>query len=165
VPLWVAALAGSPDWGSIYAEQQSAVDWPTASFYRELHAAYPDARFILTLRNPQSWVESFSETIFTALAGRAEAPEEVHPWMDMCLGVIARAGFEQGMDAPALAAAFNAHNEAVRSAIPPAQLLEYQVKEGWEPLCEFLGVAVPEEDFPRTNDRAQFWELVNGGAV
>jgi hypothetical protein len=165
VPLWVAALEGRPDWEAIYAGQQSAVDWPTASFYRELHAAYPQARFILTHRNPETWVESFSETIFTALAGRAEAPEEVHPWMDMCLGVIARAGFEQGMDASALTAAFHAHNEAVRSAIPAAQLLEYQVKEGWEPLCAFLGVDVPDEDFPRTNDRAQFWELVNGGEV
>ena len=55
---------------------------------------------------------------------------------------------------------FIAHNEAVKAAIPAERLLVYQVKEGWGPLCAFLGEPVPDEAFPRTNDRAEFWDMV-----
>src|SRR5436190_15849029 len=51
VPHWAAALAGRADWGAIYAGFGSAVDWPTAAFFRELVKAYPSAKFILTHRN------------------------------------------------------------------------------------------------------------------
>jgi hypothetical protein len=163
VPLWETALAGNPDWDAIYAGQNSAVDWPSASFYRELHAAFPAAKFVLTVRSPESWVESFSETIQLALAGRDEAPPPVQPWMDMCLKVIARAGFRQGMSAEELARAFVAHRKAVEAAIPAEQLLVFEARQGWEPLCEFLGEPVPAEPFPRTNNRDEFWDLVKGG--
>jgi hypothetical protein len=163
VPLWSAALDGQPDWDAIYAGQKSAVDWPTASFYRELHAAYPEARFILTHRDPATWADSFEETIYTAMAGRDQAPREVQPWLDMCIRVIERAGLPLGLDKHELAARFVAHNEAVKAAIPASQLLQFEVRDGWGPLCEFLGVLEPAEAFPRTNDRAMFWELVNSG--
>ena len=162
-PGWVAALAGHANFGEILAGFNSAVDWPVASFYREMHAAYPQAQFILTHRSPASWVGSFRETIYTALAGKDQAPPPAQRWLGMCEGVIARAGFPLGLDDAQLAAAFAAHNEAVRAAIPAGQLLEFQVREGWQPLCEFLGVDVPDGPFPRTNDRAEFWELVKGG--
>ena len=163
VPLWNAAMDGQPDWPALYAGQNSAVDWPTASFYRELHAASPDARFILTTRNPETWVDSFDETIYTAIAGRDQAPPEVHPWLDMCIRVIERAGFPLGLARHELAQRFIAHNAAVKAAIPESQLLVFEVREGWAPLCEFLGVDVPADDFPRTNDRAMFWDIVNEG--
>ncbi|WOJ93356.1 sulfotransferase [Congregibacter variabilis] len=165
VPLWNAAQAGKPDWAAIYQGQRSAVDWPTASFYPELHAAFPDAKFVLTHRDPQSWVESISETIFAALLSRNDAPPEVHPWLDMCMHVIARAGFDPAMSKDELANRFIAHNEAVQAAIPDSQLLLFQVKEGWAPLCEFLGLALPESEFPRTNDRAAFWQLLEDGGA
>jgi len=165
VPLWEAALQGRPDWDAIYAGQRSAVDWPTASFYRELHAEYPEAKFVLSHRDPDSWVDSFSETILRALSDKSQAPAEVHGWIDMCLAVIARAGFLPDMDRATLEKAYVAHFEAVKAAIPAAQLLIYRVSEGWEPLCAFLDVAIPEGEFPRTNDRAQFWELVKGDDV
>lgn len=164
VPLWVDALDGRPDWAAIYAGCQSAVDWPTASFYRELHAAFPDARFILTHRDADTWAESFSETIYRGIAGRDQAPPPARAWLDMCARAIARAGIPEGLSLQELAAAFTAHNEAVKAALPPEQLLVYQVREGWEPLCKFLGVQMPDEPFPRRNDRAEFWELVEGGS-
>ena len=40
----------------------------------------------------------------------------------------------------------------VRREIPKSQLLVFDVREGWEPLCSFLDVPVPEEPFPRGND-------------
>lgn len=164
VPLWVDALNGQPDWTAIYAGCNAAVDWPTASFYRELHTAFPDAHFILTQRDPDTWAESFSETIYRSLAGRDEAPAPVRAWLDMVVDVIARAGFPMGLDRQQLAAAFTAHNQAVMAALPKEKLLIYQVKEGWAPLCDFLGVLPPETPFPRRNDRAEFWQLVESGS-
>ena len=163
VPLWVAAAKGSPEWAAIYKGYDSAVDWPTARFFRELHAKYPSAKFVLTVRSPESWVASFSETIYKLLlAGTAGAPPEMRDWIEMGMGVIAQTGFPTGLDAAGLTKAFNAHNDAVKMAIPASQLLAYQVKEGWEPLCAFLGVPVPAEAFPRTNDRGEFWDRVSG---
>ena len=83
-------------------------------------------------------------------------------WLDMASGVIARTGFPDGLDHDGLIEAFIAHNEAVKNTIPADQLLVYEVKDGWGPLCEFLGKPVPSEPFPRTNDRAEFWDRVTG---
>jgi hypothetical protein len=162
VPLWSAALGGRPDWPSIYNGYFSAVDWPTACFFRELHRAYPSAKFILTLRSPESWADSFGATIYKLIAERDQAPPEMKDWLDMAAGVIARTGFPAGLDRDGLIKAYTAHNEAVKSAIPSDQLLVYQVKDGWAPLCAFLGKTVPSAPFPRTNDRAEFWDRVAG---
>jgi hypothetical protein len=162
VPLWSAAVAGDPDWSRIYDGYQSAVDWPTACFFRELSAAFPDARFILTERDPERWADSFGATIYKLLAGRNEAPEEVRAWLDMASAVIAKTGFPAGLDDDGLERAFVAHNEAVREAIPADRLLVFDVRQGWGPLCDFLGVPTPDGEFPRTNHREEFWDRVNG---
>jgi hypothetical protein len=162
VPLWSSALAGQPDWPAIYEGYESAVDWPTAGFFRELNAAYPEAKFILTHRSPESWAASFSETIYKLLSDKEKAPQEMQTWLAMASGVVEKTGFPAGLSVEDLTRAFVAHNEAVKAAIPANRLLVYQVKEGWEPLCEFLGSAVPKQDFPRTNDRGEFWDRVSG---
>ena len=140
------------------------MDWPTAAFFRELSAAYPRAKFVLTHRSPESWAASFSETIYKLLAGRDQAPAEMRPWLDMAGRLIETSGFPQGLGVPGLMDAFTAHNEAVEAAIPADRLLVYQVKEGWGPLCAFLGVEAPDEPFPRTNDRGEFWDIVAAGS-
>jgi hypothetical protein len=162
VPLWSAALAGRPDWQAIYSGYMSAVDWPTACFYRELHQAYPTAKFILTHRSPESWADSFGATIYKLVADKDKAPPETQDWLEMAAGVITKTGFPGGLDREGLVKAFVAHNEAVKKAIPANQLLVYEIKDGWEPLCKFLGKSVPSEPFPRTNDRAEFWDRVTG---
>ena len=162
VPLWSAALNGASEWQSIYDGYPSAVDWPTAGFFRELFEAYPTAKFVLTLRSPESWADSFGGTIYQLLAGREQAPPEMRDWLEMAVGVIARTGFPDGLDRDGLIAAFVAHNDAVRATIPAGQLLEFEVKQGWGPLCEFLEVPAPDEPFPRSNHREEFWDRVNG---
>lgn len=162
VPLWNAAIDDRADWPTIYNGYASAVDWPTACFFRELLAAYPSARFVLTHRSPESWADSFGSTIHKLLAERNQSPPEMRDWLEMAYRVIARTGFPSELDRDGLMQAFIAHNEAVRATIPAGQLLVYQVKEGWGPLCGFLGVPVPDAPFPRTNDRAEFWDLVSG---
>lgn len=162
VPLWSEALNGAADWQSIYDGYPSAVDWPTAGFFRELFAAYPSAKFVLTLRSPESWADSFGGTIYQLLAGRDQAPPEMRDWLEMSAGVIARTGFPDGLDRDALMEAFVAHNDAVRATIPPDRLLVFEARQGWGPLCEFLGVAAPDEPFPRSNHREEFWDRVSG---
>jgi hypothetical protein len=90
LPKWMAALNGNPDRAAIYNGYESAVDWPTAGFFRELSAAYPSAKFILTYRSPDSWAQSFSETIYKLLAGKDQAPAEMRPWLEMVIRVPAR---------------------------------------------------------------------------
>lgn len=164
VPLWNAAIAGKADWPAIYKGFNSACDWPTAGFYRELYAQYPDARYLLTHRSPESWADSYGETIYKLMSGRDEAPPEMKDWLEMAVAVTKKTGFIDGLDREGLMQGFIAHNDAVRATIPAEQLLVFQVKEGWKPLCDFLGLPVPDGAFPRTNDRAEFWELVEAGA-
>lgn len=158
VPLWAAAVNGDADWEAIYKGYESAVDWPTAGFVQELNAAYPSAKFILTVRTPESWAESFSETIYKAIAMGNQVPDAVKPWFDMVVAVVRKTGFPFGLDVAGLAEAFIAHSDLVKAAIPPDRLLIYQVKDGWAPLCAFLGAPVPAEPFPQTNDRSEFWD-------
>lgn len=162
LPMWVAAANGKPDWTAIYEGYLSAVDWPTAGFFQELGAAFPKAKFVLTVRSPESWAESFSATIYKLLAGKEHAPKDMHAWLDWAETVIVKTGFPGGLDVAGLVKAFNAHTEAVKEAIPANQLLVFQVKEGWAPLCAFVGVPVPDKPFPRTNDRGEFWDRVSG---
>jgi hypothetical protein len=164
LPLWQAAVAGRADWPAVYKGYESTVDWPTAGFVPELYKAFPDAKFILTVRSPESWAASFSETIYALCAGKDEAPPHMQAWLEMAIAIIDRTGFPAGLDRDQLAKAFTKHNEAVKALIPAGQLLVYEVKDGWEPLCRFLGKPVPEDAFPRTNDRAEFWELVKRGS-
>lgn len=162
LPLWQAAVAGQPDWDAIYRGYQSAVDWPTARFYRELHIAYPDAKFVLGYRSPKSWADSFSHTIYMALSDISKAPEEQHDWLRMVTELLIQNGIPPGLDVAELEAAFEAHVDAVKAAIPAEQLLLFQAKDGWDPLCNFLDLPVPDEPYPKTNDRAEFWEHIKG---
>lgn len=164
VPLWKAAASRNADWAAIFEGYQSAVDWPTARFFRELNATYPSAKFILTERSPESWVASFSSTIYTLLYQMDDIPPDKQTWLDMGRAIVAGTGIPAGLIEEELKAAFIAHNEAVKAAIPENRLLVYQVKEGWGPLCAFLDVPVPDGPFPRSNDRAEFWDLVSGKA-
>src|ERR1041385_5913842 len=109
VPLWTAALDGDADWRAAYDGFGSAVDWPTAGFFRELAHAYPDAKFVLTHRDPETWADSFGQTIYTAMAGRQMAPPEKRAWLDMDYGVIAKSGFPSGLDRDGLIKGFIAH--------------------------------------------------------
>jgi hypothetical protein len=160
VPLWAQAARGNADWRALYAGYECATDWPTAAFAHELAAQYPTAKFILTVRSPESWADSFSQTIYRFVSERHRVRGELQPWIDMVNSVIQKTGFADGLDVAGLRRTFLAHNEAVKALFPAERLLVYQVKEGWGPLCKHLGVQVPDEPFPRSNDRGEFWDLV-----
>lgn len=163
IPLWHQAATGTPNWDELYRGFHSAVDWPTASFWKELAARFPSAKVILSYRSPESWYESFSETINKLMQGAAHAPPHMQPFMAMAAAVLGKAGFTGKTSREELLAAYNAHVHAVKAGVPADRLLVFEARQGWEPLCRFLGRDVPAEEFPRTNNRADFWDRIKGG--
>jgi hypothetical protein len=140
------------------AGHRSTVDWPGTYFWRELTAAHPRARVILTVRDPAAWYESAERTIFQAAdQARQGAAVQARPVVDMIDAVVWQGTFGgRFADREDAIQVFEEHNAAVRREVPAPRLLEFQVKQGWEPLCAFLGVPVPDEPFPRTNDSTEF---------
>ncbi|MEH6409237.1 MAG: sulfotransferase family protein [Hyphomonas sp.] len=157
VPLWNDALAGKPDFGAIYDGYNSAVDWPSAAFWKELAEAYPDAKIILSTRSAESWYDSISETILATVWAPEKWPPQAVDWFRMVTKVLERS-FGEAKDKDAIIAAFHAHEAAVKAAIPAERLLVHSAKDGWEPLCAFLGVPVPQTPYPRTNSKEEFFE-------
>ena len=160
VSLWSAAVDGKPDWATIFQGYNSAVDWPPAAFWRELATAYPEAKVILTTRNAERWYQSYSETIAKVMAAADEAPPHVQAWLKMVGAAIARNGLAEPTRREDTIKAFEHHADVVRNSIPAHRLLVYEVKDGWGPLCAFLGTPVPSTPFPKTNNQEEFWELV-----
>ena len=79
--------------------------------------------------------------------------------------IVMRQTFAGKRDEASVIAAYERHNAAVRAAIPPERLLEFEVAQGWEPLCAFLDVPVPDTPFPRVNDQAMFRALASKGGA
>jgi hypothetical protein len=153
VPLWhQAALGRMPDWDRLFAGYAATVDWPAASFWPELAAAYPDALVLLSVRDPDSWWESGHETIFQAQSHDSVSSE----WKAMIRALNAARWVLDQEDRAATIRAFEAHNRRVRESIPPDRLLVWRAQDGWSPICAALGCAVPDEPFPRTNTREEW---------
>ena len=164
VPFWNRAADGEAvDWDEVYGGYAATVDWPGCHFYSQLADRYPDAKVILSLRDPERWYESISETILKSMEMMGLAGDEAiaadHP---MRFGgiIIARKTFGGDFSRGNVIAAFERHCAEVRQRVAPERLLEFDAKQGWEPLCAFLGVPVPDAPFPRTNSREEFWEHV-----
>jgi hypothetical protein len=163
VAVWhKAGLDEKVDWDALFEGFQSGVDWPVARFWRELNEAYPKAKFILTARPTEDWYKSFSKTILDlALGMDPPPPEPMLPWAKMVDLIITEQTFGNRLkDKSHIMAAYDVHNADVRRTIPKARLLDFDVAQGWEPLCRFLGVAVPSTDFPRTNTTQDFRDRV-----
>jgi hypothetical protein len=161
--LWTAVRDGEPvDWRRLYARYRSTVDWPGSLYYRELMAAFPQAKVILTVREPGRWYDSVRDTLYslktaTDEAYRAAADStgrrpvlqyENRIWTDTFAGRFEDREFAIGV--------YEGHNQQVRDSVPTGRLLEYQVSDGWPPLCGFLQVPLPDQPFPRLNDTQAF---------
>ena len=162
LPYWEAASHGQPtDWDKLFEAYTATVDWPGARFWRELSERYPDAKVVLSVRSPQSWYRSASETIFTV--GRKfpiSLIARLLPPMSRLMPIVHRivyATFDHRLDDEAhCVAVFERHIEEVRRVIPAERLLVFEVKQGWGPLCAFLGVPEPSTPFPNVNDTEEF---------
>jgi hypothetical protein len=166
---WVAAEAGDPAaLRTPLAGYRATVDWPGCVFWRELCDLYPEAKVVLSVRPPGRWYDSFRETVGAVLAAGAPAdvPEVFAPVFEMSDRIVRDRSFGPGFDvedADAVIAAYQAHNESVREGVASHRLLEFDVSQGWSPLCAFLGVPIPDTEFPNVNDREQFRQLFGLG--
>lgn len=159
LPYWEALARGeSVDWREVFAGYKACVDWPSARFWREIWEVFPDAPVIMTLRDPESWFASVQKTILPSMRGHADMEEGPgRRRSTMAHELIVRQTFSGRMDDFDHATkVYRDYVEDVRRTVPAGRLLEYDVKQGWEPLCEFLGVDVPDEPFPLTNTTEQF---------
>ena len=159
---WDAAARGEPvDWDRIFAGYRATVDLPGCVFYRELLAKYPEAKVILTVRDPERWYDSVRQTIHFASNTFPKWAVVLSPRMlvfqrmlDRLWERLFRGRFE---DRAFAIEVFNRHNKQVCRDVPADRLLVYEVSQGWGPLCAFLGVPVPEgKPFPHLNDAAEF---------
>ncbi|TDD87661.1 sulfotransferase family protein [Actinomadura darangshiensis] len=163
IPAWRQAAQGRPvDWDEIYKGYRSSVDFPGAVFWRELVAHFPEAKVVLTVRDPERWYKSAYNTIYSAAVDDTPTPSPVMAQMRTMSQEVVWDGLFEGRfgDADHARKIFDEHIAAVRREVPADRLLVFEVAQGWEPLCAFLGVPVPDEPFPRLNDQEEFGELL-----
>lgn len=168
IPQWREAFEGNGDWEKLFAGKESVVDWPGSYHWRELMDVYPDAKVLLSVRSPESWVESMHNTIAQIWFGDslmhhlAMAQYQIDPlyaaWIDLLKDMWAKADImvNSNGDPEAMAAEMQRWNQEVIDTVPSDRLLVWNPKDGWEPLCELLDLDVPSEPLPNVNDTENF---------
>ncbi len=168
---WLSARRGErSDWNTVLGAYEACVDWPTCTFYKELMREYPEAKVLLSIREPERWYESvrttiyeLSKTIDRSVVARAiftPISFVVFGGLSKNRGAMIEEIIWQGTfhgrfeDRDYAINILKEHNEEVKRHVPPQKLLVYDVKQGWGPLCEFLSVPEPDEPFPHLNDAA-----------
>jgi hypothetical protein len=157
---WLSVARGeSPDWRALFQKFQATVDFPACVYYAELPREFPQAKVVHSVRDKAEWYRSSHETIFQSrtvfprwlrrasglIDGLLEMTERI-VWNGVFEGRFEDAGRAQQI--------FEEHTARVRATVPAERLLVFDVREGWPPLCRFLGVAIPDTPFPNVNDRA-----------
>ncbi len=156
VSMWHTAIRGEmPNWDVLFEGFVSAVDWPASAFWPQLADAYPKAPIVLSVRDADSWWKSANETIFEA-AFRRFPGEADNPWLMMVTDLFETTFTKGFLEEDKAKAAFERHNDDVRRTAPPDRLLEWEIGAGWEPICDVLGLPVPDEPFPHANTTEEF---------
>lgn len=174
IQYWEKALNHQPvDWDELFEGYQAAVDFPTCVYFEQLLHQYPSAKVILTLREPTDWYESTRKTllgnrpsIWKALGITLRLPFSRRLRRKIRIGLHNRQLLRRHVlggskhNRQQAIANFQNHLEKVKQTVPAEQLLVFEVKDGWEPLCAFLGHAVPDQPFPRVNRREEYRSLI-----
>jgi hypothetical protein len=157
-PLWETAAAGGPvDWAALFEGWGSTTDAPACHHHQELANLYPDARLILSVRDPDQW---FASTQNTILSESAKTSHESRGAGEMLKAVGWDPDDPRLHDRDFMLERYHRHNAEVRAAIPPSRLLEFQASDGWEPLCRFLGRPIPGTPFPHANSTDAFNAMI-----
>ncbi|RKZ79041.1 MAG: sulfotransferase family protein [Candidatus Parabeggiatoa sp. nov. 1] len=165
IEFWEALNQGKPvNWETFFEGYQSIIGFPGYYFYRQLMLHYPYAKVILSVREPEKWYDSISETIIRAYT--EEKPTEDSKGESSYLNrvyklekdLIFKGYFQDKFEnKPYVIKRFQQRVEEVKSVVPATRLLVYEITQGWEPLCRFLNIPVPEDKpFPRLNEREIF---------
>lgn len=184
LPHWNALQqTGTTHWDELYEGYQATVDFPAYPWYKEHLERYPDAKVILTVRPFENWYTSVKSTIWQA--GPQTLPQKLGMMSKLLFNprlrsVIKCVKFAKGHifqdhfqgrfeDKAHTEKLFHQHNEEVQSYVPAEKLLVYDVREGWGPLCEFLGKSEPADPLPHLNKKEDFktmlGELMKGQEV
>ncbi len=156
VPMWVEAAKGNPDWDTIFNGYKACVDFPACTHWRTLMDAYPDAKVLLSVRDAGRWFDSVNETIMGPKV--VEFTRNSPLWEMMKRNIYDL--FDGRIDEREhMIECFNRHVEEVKSTVPADRLLVFEAKMGWQPLCDFLGVEVPDHPYPHVNTREDFAKL------
>ena len=155
---WVSAAGGQIiDWSVLFDGYKAAVGWPVAAFWDILAAANPQARILLTVREPKSWYQSVRRTIYENLAGNQPENPGALAIYDVGRAVVLEQTFQGKFEHEETALEiYCRHNARVRAEVLSERLLEYDASAGWAPLSKFLGVEVPKIPFPHANAREEF---------
>jgi Sulfotransferase domain len=156
-------------WEQVFSKYAATVDNPGCCVWRELMVAYPDAKVLLTLhpRGADAWFDSTTETIYrfqtmwqsrllrlaTPSGWRLSDMVGKLVWQRMLAGTMPNRRLAIGR--------YQQHIAEVKAAVPPERLLIYSVDQGWRPLCDFLGLPVPDVAFPNVNDRTEFRQMLD----
>jgi hypothetical protein len=176
--LWERALDGETLWSEIFAGFQSTVDWPGGYFFRELADFYPEAKVVLSVRDPQAWERSVRETVWAVRHGESltrllsSAQAHVNPRWAGFVKMIDRllwkgdGTFAAGSAEPSqMIERMLLHHDEVKAHVAPERLLVWDVREGWAPLCEFLELPIPGVPLPHINDRTEFLNRIVDGSL
>lgn len=159
---WQAAMQGEAvDWDAMLADFAATVDWPAAACWKELAAAYPDALILHSERPADEWFRSADRTILEGFKKPREEWDEpgTNAWWDMAVTMLEGRFTPDFLDRDAAMAAVDAWNADVRATAPADRLLIWRTGDGWEPICEALGLPVPEAPFPHTNTTEEFRKM------
>ncbi len=153
--MWRALVQGEPmEWAQLFEGYGCCVDWPSAYYWRDLAECYPDAKVVLTYRSAENWWQSFEKTLLPAIQMSTDPNS-------LGIALVRDQIFAGRPEDRAHAMALYEENvKAVKATIAPERLLVHNLGDGWEPLCEFLGVPVPEQPYPSRNSTKQFREMV-----
>ena len=155
--LWINAADGNPDWEAIFKGYAATVDYPGCGFWKRLADFYPDAKVLLTVRDPEEWFESTQATIFSPDSVKRLSATPMAAFIQKT----AWSSFGDRIhDRQFMVDHFKRHNEEVERSVSADRLLVFEVKEGWERLCTFLNVPVPSTPFPRRNSREEMSALM-----
>jgi hypothetical protein len=175
---WRRALDGAEPWEEVFDGFQATVDWPGSFFYKELTEFYPDAKVLLSVRDAEGWERSMRDTIWGIFYGDvlindlSTARTRVDPKWRGYIEMVEEMWLQSGLIADgadttpeSMMRAMEAFNREVEENVPSERLLVWSVGDGWEPLCEFLELPVPDTPFPHLNDSKVFAERIVDGAL
>lgn len=151
------------DWPWLLRRYMASVDMPACLHYRELMRTFPDAKVVLTTRDPDDWFDSW-QALWSAI-DEVRDPRKIvrfHKFLPLLDAIVDR-HMGGRIERASNIDFFNRHIEAVRRDVPADRLLEFKVTDGWEPLCRFLGVEVPRSSFPHLNEREYTRDLFKAG--
>ena len=165
---------GDTDWDTLYNGYDATVDFPGYPWYKEHMKRYPDAKVILTVRDFEGWHKSVFNTVWKAgpqtplekikMMGKLLASSRARNVVK-CIKFFKKIFFADELKGKFMDKAFakkfwEDHIAEVKAYVPQEKLLVYDVRDGWGPICKFLGVEEPADPLPHLNKKENFKEML-----